>query len=126
MAGLVSDNTRFPPPPPSPLASRCLSPCGPRNRINNADGTSVYYHVITSTRTLLDWTLVNGFETFYKNTLSICAGAFLGMFYLWPMMALQLGLGKPSFWFFKLGAYVVLGVAMVILGSIPGLDLNIG
>lgn len=54
------------------------------------------------------------------------AGACLGMFYLWPMMALQLGIGKPSFWFFKLGAYVVLGVAMVILGNIPGLDLQIG
>lgn len=48
------------------------------------------------------------------------------MFYLWPMMALQLGIGKPSFWFFKLGAYVLLGTAMVILGNIPGLDLQIG
>lgn len=73
-----------------------------------------------------DWTLNDGFNSYYKNTLSICAGAFLGMFYLWPMMALQVGLGKPSFWFFKLGAYVVLGVSMVILGSIPGLDLEIG
>eukprot|EP00752_Nemacystus_decipiens_P009510 g8501.t1 len=72
------------------------------------------------------WTLNNGFKTYYKNTLSICAGAFLGMFYLWPMMALQMGVGRPSFWFFKLGAYVVLGVSMVILGSIPGLDLEIG
>ncbi|CAB1103980.1 GT2 [Ectocarpus sp. CCAP 1310/34] len=72
------------------------------------------------------WTLHNGFDTYYKNTLSICAGAFLGMFYLWPMMALQVGLGRPSFWFFKLGAYVVLGVSMVILGSIPGLNLQIG
>lgn len=75
---------------------------------------------------LPDWTLHDGFKSYYKNTLSICAGAFLGMFYLWPMMSLQLGLGKPSFWFFKLGAYVVLGVSMVILGSIPGLDLEIG
>lgn len=73
-----------------------------------------------------DWTLHDGFENYYKNTLSIVAGACLGMFYLWPMMALQLGVGKPSFWFFKLGAYVVLGVAMVILGNIPGLDLQIG
>lgn len=73
-----------------------------------------------------DWTLHNRFETYYKNTLSICAGAFLGMFYLWPMMALQLGIGKPSFWFFKLGAYVLLGTAMVILGNVPGLDLQIG
>lgn len=73
-----------------------------------------------------DWTLHNGFDTYYKNTLSICAGAGLGMFYLWPMMALQVGIGKPSFWFFKLGAYVVLGAAMVILGSIPGLNLEIG
>lgn len=76
--------------------------------------------------TLLDWTLENRFETYYQNTLSICAGAGLGMFYLWPMIALQLGFGKPSFWFFKLGAYAVLGVTMIILGNIPGLDLNIG
>lgn len=40
------------------------------------------------------------------------------------MIALQLGLKKPSFWFFKLGAYVVLGVAMVILGRF--FDLEIG
>lgn len=73
-----------------------------------------------------DWTLHDGFENYYKNTLSIVAGAFLGMFYLWPMMALQMGIGKPSFWFFKLGAYVALGVAMVILGNIPGLNLEIG
>lgn len=73
-----------------------------------------------------DWTLHNRFETYYKNTLSICAGSFLGMYYLSPMIALQLGLGRPSFWFFKLGAYVVLGVAMIILGNIPGLDLRIG
>lgn len=73
-----------------------------------------------------DWTLRNRFETYYKNTLSICAGAFLGMYYLSPMIALQLGLGRPSFWFFKLGAYVILGVAMIILGNIPGLDLQIG
>ncbi|CAM9342279.1 unnamed protein product [Ascophyllum nodosum] len=70
------------------------------------------------------WTLHDGFEHYYKNTLSICAGAFLGMFYLWPMIALQMGVTKPSFWFFKLGAYVILGVAMVILGQF--FDLQIG
>lgn len=71
-----------------------------------------------------DWTLHDGFEHYYKNTLSIVAGACLGMFYLWPMIALQLGLKKPSFWFFKLGAYVVLGVAMVILGRFFNLEIG--
>lgn len=73
-----------------------------------------------------DWTLKNKFKTYYKNTMSICAGAGLGMFYLWPMIALQLGIKKPSFWFFKLTAYVILGCAMIILGNVPGLELKIG
>lgn len=72
------------------------------------------------------WTLKNKFKTYYKNTMSICAGAGLGMFYLWPMIALQLGIKKPSFWFFKLTAYVILGCAMIILGNVPGLELKIG
>lgn len=108
--------------PPPLISSRFL--VSPTSPVLSLPVASIYrsHWVVLFT----DWTLHDGFQFYYKNTLSIVAGACLGMFYLWPMMALQLGVGKPSFWFFKLGAYVVLGVAMVILGNIPGLDLQIG
>jgi cellulose synthase/poly-beta-1,6-N-acetylglucosamine synthase-like glycosyltransferase len=63
----------------------------------------------------LIWVSREGYSNWSANLISVIVSASLAINALWPMVSLQMGWSVPSLYYLKLGAWLVIGVFIVLI-----------